>query len=115
MKPWILLLFAWIAALAATSANAFMSLSGRSEAGYFSARQHEQKNQPANQQCEIRKDLLAGWLARGIGSTSGYSANRAKNRTDCTNDEWLKLTSYWLTAGRELLLRSVRGISLSTH
>lgn len=115
MKYWVFVLFAWIVAPAATPANAFMALNGWDEAGYFSASQREQINQPANHRCEIRKDLLSGWLAAWIGSASGYSAGRTKNKADCAAGEWLQTGRSLLVNGRELMLRLVRVVSLNIH
>lgn len=108
MKSWLLLLCAWIAALAATPAYAFMALNFGSEAGHFIASRYDDKKPPANNQCEIGKRFLSGWLAAWRESTLGYTAGRAKSKTDCAASDWLDAARSLLAFGRDLLLGSIR-------
>ena len=115
MKSWLLLLLAWIAALAATPANASMAFNVGSEAGHFIASRHDDKKPPANNQCQIGQRFLSGWLAAWRESAPGYSAGRTKNKTDCAGSDWLDAARSLLAIGRDLLLKSVWSISLNAR
>ena len=113
MKSWLWLLFAWMAVLAAAPANAFVTFSGKVEAGYFRGTQREPKNQPADHRCEIRKDYVSDWLAAWISSTPGYSVGRTKNKVHCATGKWLETAGLLLSMGRELIIGSIRTIPLN--
>ena len=123
MKFGLLILLVWVAAIAAPPASAAMIANDSAESGYFSPPLLALNKPPANNQCGLRKDFLSGWLAAWRNPAAGYSANRPKEKTDCANDEWLnsalssalKSANFWLIIGRELLLRSLRNVSMSIH
>ena len=108
MKSWLLLLFAWIAAIAATPAYAFTAAESKSDAGYFSYGQRDNKTPAQNNRCDLRKELLSGWFGALRELTPGHSVGRTKNKADCATADWLDAVRSIFAIGRDLMLSSVR-------
>jgi len=111
MKSWLLLLFAWIAAIAAPPAYAFAAAESKGDAGYFSYGQRDNKTPAQNNRCDLRKELLSGWFGALRELTPGHSIGRTKNKADCATADWLDAVRSIFAIGRDLMLSSVRVFS----
>ena len=108
MKSWLLLLVAWIAAIAATPAYAFAAAESKGDAGYFSYSQRDNKSPAQNNRCELRKELLSGWFGALRDLMPVHSVGRTKNKADCATADWLEAVRSIIAIGRDLMLSSVR-------
>ncbi len=115
MKSWLLLLFAWIAAIAATPAYAFAPTESKGDAGYFSYGQRDNKSPPQNNRCNLRKELFSGWFGALHDLTPAHSVGRTKNKADCASADWLDAVRSIFAIGRNLMLGSVRAFSWNVH